>query len=75
MKPETTGWLRKFARKPSRSRPMPSRNKPLSSASTLAAMTYSAVVLSPNPPSAAAVMRETTATGPTDNARLEPKTA
>ena len=37
MKPEITGWLRKFARKPSRSRPMAVSIRPDSSASTIAA--------------------------------------
>ena len=75
MKPEITGWLRKFARKPRRNTPRRSRKTPESSASTMAAPRYSGVPWVATLPAAAAVISETTATGPTARVRLVPKTA
>ena len=43
MNPETTGWLRKFARNPSRSSPMATSIRPETSASAMAAPRYSGV--------------------------------
>ena len=72
MKPEITGWLRKLARKPNRSVAISSRTTPDSSASNIAAPRYSALPATNSGPSAAAVISETTATGPTDSVRLLP---
>ncbi len=75
MNPEMTGWLSRLARKPSRARPMATRNRPESSASTTAAARYSGVPGAATLPMAAAVSSETTATGPTARTRLEPNSA
>lgn len=75
MKPAITGWDRKFAMKPSRSAPIASRRSPDSAARAMAAATASAGVARPRLPTAAAVISETTATGPTASVRLVPKTA
>ncbi len=72
MKPEITGWLRKFARKPRRSTAMSSSTAPESSASSMAAPAYSALLGANNGPKAAAVISDTTATGPTARVRLVP---
>ncbi len=72
MKPEITGWLRKFARKPRRSTAMSSSTAPESSASNMAAAAYSALPGANSGPRAAAVISETTATGPTARVRLVP---
>ena len=52
-----------------------SRNSPDMKASEMAATTYQAVPCSATPPTATAIIRETTATGPTASVRLVPKTA
>ena len=75
MKPEMTGWLRKLARKPRRSNPMDSSSKPERKASVMATAQYSGVPAGACCPMAAAVMSETTATGPTASTRLVPNTA
>ncbi len=75
MNPETTGWLRKFARNPSRSRPMASSSRPETSASAMAAPKYSGDPCAASGATAAAVMRLTTATGPTARVREVPKIA
>ncbi|MNN77051.1 hypothetical protein D3C81_1934830 [compost metagenome] len=72
MKPEITGWLRKLARKPRRSTAISSSMAPESMASSRAAPAYSALPVANSGPSAAAVINETTATGPTARARLVP---
>ncbi len=75
MNPAITGWLRKFARNPSRNAPIASSTRPDRNARVIAASAVSAAVSSPRLPTAAAVISETTATGPTARTRLEPKTA
>ena len=75
MKPEMTGWLRKFARNPSRSRPMASSSSPEMTASAMVAPRYSGVPWVATCAAAAAVMRLATATGPTASAREVPKIA
>ena len=75
MKPETTGWLRKFARNPSRSSPMATSIRPETSASAMAAPRYSGVPWAASGLMAAAVIRLATATGPTASVRDVPKTA
>ena len=75
MKPEMTGWLRKFARNPSRSAPMAISMSPATMASAMAAPRYSGVPWAATCPAAAAVMRLATATGPTASAREVPKIA
>ena len=75
MKPATTGWLRKFARKPSRSSPIASSRSPETSASAMAAPRYSGDPWAASGATAAAVMRLTTATGPTASVRDVPKIA
>ncbi|MNY82158.1 hypothetical protein D3C86_2241050 [compost metagenome] len=54
---------------------MPASSSPDSSASSMAAPTYSALPAGNNGPRAAAVISETTATGPTARVRLEPNNA
>ncbi len=73
--PDMTGWLRKLAITPKRSTPMTKSIAPDSSASTAAAATNCAGSLRPSRASAAAVISETMATGPTDSVRLDPKIA
>jgi hypothetical protein len=75
MKPAITGWLRKFAMKPSRNTPISTSMRPDRKASTMAAAAYSAVPCSARFPTAAAVISDTTATGPTASAREVPKIA
>ena len=75
MKPEMTGWLRKFARNPSRRSPMTRSRTPETAASAMVAPRYSGVPWDATLPAAAAVMRLTTATGPTASVREVPKTA
>ena len=75
MNPEMTGWLRKFARNPSRSSPMASSSSPETRASAMAAPRYSGVPWDASGLTAAAVMRLATATGPTASVREVPKTA
>ena len=74
-KPDTTGWLRKLARKPSRSTPITTSMRPDSAASVSAACSRAASSAMPSPPTAAAVISDTTATGPTDSAWLLPNSA
>ena len=74
IKPAITGWDRKFAIQPNRSRPRPKSMTPERNASVSAAVAYP---MSPDwatLPIAAAVISDTTATGPTANAREVPKT-
>ncbi len=75
MKPEMTGWLRKLARKPRRNTPMSNNKAPERKASVIATAQYSGVPATACWPMAAAVMSETTATGPTASTRLVPNTA
>ena len=75
MKPAITGWLRKFARNPSRNTPRNNRNAPDRNASVSAASAYPIVPVSAMLPIAAAVISDTTATGPTASAREVPKIA
>ncbi len=75
MNPAITGCDRKFATTPNRKMPMPSKIRPDSSARTAAAAVYSLSVCSSNGASAEAVISDTTATGPTANARLVPNSA
>ena len=75
MKPEMTGWLRKFARNPSRSSPMASSRSPETRASAMAAPRYSGVPWAASCATAAAVIRLATATGPTASVREVPKIA
>ena len=75
MKPEITGWLRKLARKPRRSTPMSSSMAPERNASVMATAQYAGMPATACWPVAAAVMSETTATGPTASTRLVPNTA
>ena len=75
MKPEMTGCDRKLAMKPRRKMPMASNMAPERKASTTAAAATSAALPRPSLPIAAAVISETTATGPTASARLVPNTA
>ena len=75
IKPAITGWDRKLARNPSLKRPITVRIKPEMKASVIAAIAYSAVPSSAMLPTAAAVISEITATGPTASARLVPKIA
>jgi hypothetical protein len=75
MKPEITGWLKRLARKPRRATPSARRKSPESPASAIAAARSSGLPGVAILPTAAAVMSETTATGPTASARLEPNSA
>ena len=75
MNPEMTGWLRKLARMPRRSKPISMRMTPDRKARAMAAARYSAVPWSARLPTAAAVISEITATGPTARVRLVPKIA
>ncbi len=75
MNPETTGWLRKFARNPSLSSPMAISMSPDTRASAMAAPRYSGVPWDASGLMAAAVIRLATATGPTARVREVPKTA
>ncbi len=75
MKPAITGWLRKLARKPSFKTPISISMRPEMKASVIAATTICPGSLMPRLAIAAAVIKETTATGPTAKARLVPKTA
>jgi hypothetical protein len=72
MKPLMTGWLRKYARNPSRNAPKASSITPDSSDSCIASATYSAEPASGQRLQALAVMSEATATGPTASVMLEP---
>ena len=74
-KPETTGWLRKLARKPSRKMPMTTRIRPDRTARMIAAVRYSGVPCSATLPAATAVISDRIATGPTAIVRLVPKIA
>ena len=69
MKPEITGCDRKLARKPSFRNPIAVSMMPESSASAIAAPIYSGVPWDATSPTAAPVISETTATGPTASAR------
>ena len=75
MKPEVTGWLRKWARKPSRSAPITNSIRPDRKASVIAAVQYAAEPAGARSPMAVAVISETTATGPTASTRLLPSNA
>ena len=75
MKPAITGWDRKLARKPSLKTPRSNKNTPERKARVKAATIYSGDPGEAILPMAAAVINETTATGPTANARLVPKMA
>lgn len=75
MKPEITGWLSRFARKPRRAMPSARRQSPDSAASVIAAARYSGLPGAATRETAAAVINETTATGPTASTRLEPNSA
>ena len=75
MKPATTGWERKLARKPSRKTPSKIRNTPERKARVMAARSSSGDPGAARLPIAAAVISDTTATGPTASARLVPKIA
>ena len=75
MNPEITGWLRKFARKPSRNTDIAIRTMPDRNASVIAAIRYSGVPEAAIWPTAAAVISDTTATGPTASALLVPNRA
>ncbi len=75
MNPETTGWLRKFARKPRRSSPMAIISRPVSSARATTAPRCSGVPWVATWAAAAPVIRHPTASGPTASAREVPKTA
>ncbi len=72
MKPKITGWLRKFARKPSRNRPAATSIAPESSASPAAATGGLASPCATTGPMAEAVISDTTATGPTASTREVP---
>ena len=75
MKPLITGWLRKLARNPMRSRPNTNSSPPDSSASQMASCRYSALPSAAIGPSRAAVINAVTATGPTDMLMLLPNSA
>ena len=75
MNPAITGWDKKFAKKPSRRTPIAIRMTPEIKASVTAASAISAGEVRPRFPIAAAVISDTTATGPTANARDVPKIA
>jgi hypothetical protein len=75
MKPLITGWLRKLARKPIRSRPSTNSSTPDSSASQMASCRYSAEPMVAKGPSRATVISAVTATGPTDMLMLVPNRA
>ena len=75
MNPAITGCDRKFARNPSRNNPITSSINPERKASVIAAMMYSGVPCAASFPAAAAVISETTATGPTASVRDVPKIA
>src|SRR5690554_3106778 len=71
-KPEITGWLRKFAIKPRRNRPIRHRISPETKASVTAAVTYSVVPGVARLLVAAAIIRAMMAAGPTESVRLVP---
>ena len=73
--PAITGCDRKFAKNPRRSTPISVSMTPEIKARVMAAAAYSAGLCSPRLPTAAAVISDTTATGPTASARLVPKIA
>ena len=75
MKPEITGWLRKLARKPRRNSPISSRISPDRKARVMATAPAAGVPAAACSPTAAAVMSDTTATGPTASTRLVPNRA
>ena len=75
IKPDTTGWLRKLAMKPRRSMAIAASSTPDSSARSMAAPTYSGLPAGNNGARLAAVISDTTATGPTASVRLEPNRA
>ena len=75
MKPLMTGWLRKYARKPSRIAPKASSITPDSNDSCIASATYSAEPAAASGCKALAVMSDATATGPTASVMLEPSRA
>ena len=74
-KPDTTGWLRKLARNPRRSAPISTSIRPDRKASVSAACSRSAGSTRPRLPTAAAVISDMMATGPTDSAWLLPNSA
>ena len=73
-KPVTTGCDMKFATKPSFRNPNKISKVPDINASVIAAKTYCSGA-KPSVPSAAAVIRDMIATGPTDSTLLEPNKA
>ena len=75
MNPAMTGWDKKFTKNPSRKTPMAIKMTPEIKASVTAARAISVDDVRPRFPIAAAVMSETTATGPTAKARDVPKIA
>ena len=75
MNPAITGCDRKFARNPSRSTPITSSISPDRIASRIAAPRYSGVPRAATSPTAAAVISDATATGPTASVRDVPNTA
>ncbi len=75
MKPAMTGCDRKLATNPSLNRPIASKITPERAASDRAATAYPIVPCSTMLDNAAAVISDTTATGPTASARLVPKMA
>ncbi len=75
MNPETTGCDRRLARKPSFRKPIRTRMRPDSSASTSVAAMNSALPGAATLLAAVRVMSEITATGPTARVRLVPNRA
>jgi hypothetical protein len=75
VKPLMTGREKKLARKPMRSRPQASSTTPAISASWAASTRYRPEPAGASGASAAAVIREMIAIGPTDCALLEPNSA
>ena len=75
MKPEITGCDRKLAMKPNRNTPIISRKAPDRKASVIAASMYWGVPVAAILPTAAVVISDTTATGPTASTRLVPNAA
>ncbi len=73
VKPLTTGCERKFTIRPRRSTPSASWKMPTISASRTAYAMYCGPPEVASGSSAAAVISDTTATGPVANCRLEPK--
>ena len=75
MKPEITGWRQEVGEKAEAEHAQASNTAPERKASTTAAARYSGAAGVASLPIAAAVISETTATGPTASARLVPNTA